>query len=178
MSESEQELRERLRTRAPESKPHPVAVRLYRDTYLTHLRERFMRYSNPLWVWLAYRVARSRQASSIDREASIEETFALPSWIVAYFDHAADGLLGGQELDEALGFAMEGGRSKRLQFVDEAADGVDVTLSKDVAVGADVAVGEQPAADVEAAAGDVAPDGVSRSEVFRRRRWHVLHLRA
>jgi hypothetical protein len=36
---------------------------------------------------------RSRQASSIDRESTVEESFTLPSWIVAYFDLVADALL-------------------------------------------------------------------------------------
>lgn len=82
-----------MKADASKEKPHPIAVRLFRDTYLAHLRERFMRDSNPLWIWLAYEVERSRQASSIDRESTVEESFTLPSWIVAYFDLVADALL-------------------------------------------------------------------------------------
>lgn len=102
---------------------HPVAVRLYRDSYVAHLRERFMRTSNPLWIWLAYQVVRSRKASNSDREVSIEETFTLPSWIAAYFDVIAEALLAGKDPNDALGFAGQGGgASKLLQFENDERD--------------------------------------------------------
>ncbi|HXG72600.1 MAG TPA: hypothetical protein VNJ04_18505 [Gemmatimonadaceae bacterium] len=139
---------------------HPVAARLYRDSYLAHLRERFMRDSNPLWIWIAYRVVRSGRASTVDREASVEETFTLPLWIAAYFDVVAEALLGGEKPDDALGFAGQRGGTSKLRQVKNAERNVWIFAAVDSYMAA-----ESPDEVEPEAAGWLFPSSKSRGDL-------------
>lgn len=85
------------------------------DLFLEIWRHRYKETGNPLYVWLAFQQARKLN-------------FAVPQWVLNYFDETADNLLeisGGlgdttqAAIAEALGLKTDGGGSRFTRFNNE-----------------------------------------------------------